>query len=66
MNEIQIVYDWLINHFSSNVLTHTSILRTKVMDQQRNYHPLVNRLSISATNEQAILFYFLNNYYTAA
>lgn len=62
MNEIQIVYDWLINHFDSNVLTHTtSILRTKVMDQNKEtIYPLVNiDFLYQSPKEQAIFFTFL-------
>lgn len=44
MNEIQIVYDWLINHFSNSDLVHTiSILPTTELDQNKeNIYPLVN------------------------
>ena len=44
MNEIQIVYDWLINHFRSSDLVNTvSILPTLELDQNKeNIYPLVN------------------------
>jgi hypothetical protein len=43
MNEIQIVYDWLINHFSSSDLVNTVSIPTSEMDQNKeNIYPLVN------------------------
>jgi hypothetical protein len=44
MNEIQIVYDWLIDHFSTNELVNTvSIVPTIELDQNKeNIYPLVN------------------------
>jgi hypothetical protein len=61
MNEIQIVYDWLINHFSSSDLVNTvSILPTSEMDQNKeNIYPLVNLDFIKkGTDEQAIIVSF--------
>jgi hypothetical protein len=57
MNEIQIVYDWLIDHFNSNDLVNTvSILPTSEMDQNKeNIYPLVNLDFINKeTDEQVI------------
>ena len=58
MNEIQIVYDWLINHFTASDLVHTvSILPTSELDQNKeNIYPLVNIDFINKeTDEQVIL-----------
>lgn len=57
MNELQIMYDWLINHFKSNELVNTiSILPTLELDQNKeNIYPLVNvDLLNKDTDEQAI------------
>lgn len=61
MNEIQIVYDWLINHFSTNILVNTvSILPTVELDQNKeNIYPLVNIDFINKeTTPQAIFATF--------
>lgn len=61
MNEIQIIYDWLINHFTSSDLVHTvSILPTSELDQNKeNIYPLVNIDFLNKeTDEQAILATF--------
>ena len=61
MNEIQIVYDWLINHFTSSDLVHTvSILPTIELDQNKeNIYPLVNIDFINKeTEDQAIITTF--------
>jgi hypothetical protein len=44
MNEIQVLYDWLISHFNANDLVHTTtILPTSELDQNKeNIYPLVN------------------------
>jgi len=57
MNEIQIVYDWIINHFSSSDLVNTvSILPTSELDQNKeNIYPLVNIDFLNKeTDDQAI------------
>jgi hypothetical protein len=42
MNEIQIVYDWLINHFSTNELVTVTYVPTIEMDQNKeNIYPLL-------------------------
>jgi hypothetical protein len=61
MNEIQIVYDWLIDHFSTNELVNTvSIVPTIELDQNKeNIYPLVNIDFINKeTEEQAIITTF--------
>jgi hypothetical protein len=61
MNEIQIVYDWLIEHFSTNELVNTvSIVPTIELDQNKeNIYPLVNIDFINKeTEEQAIITTF--------
>jgi hypothetical protein len=38
MNEIQIVYDWLIDHFSTNELVNTvSLVYNRVRSKQRKH-----------------------------
>ena len=57
MNEIQITYDWLINHFKDSDLVNTvSILPTSELDQNKeNIYPLVNIDFLNKeTDEQAI------------
>lgn len=61
MNEIQIVYDWLINHFTNNNLVNTvSILPTGELDQNKeNIYPLANIDFINKeTEDQAIITTF--------
>lgn len=61
MNEIQIIYDWLISHFTNSDLVHTvSILPTSELDQNKeNIYPLVNIDFINKeTDEQVILATF--------
>jgi hypothetical protein len=61
MNEIQIVYDWLIDHFTTNELVNTvSIVPTIELDQNKeNIYPLVNIDFINKeTEEQAIITTF--------
>ena len=61
MNEIQIVYDWLINHFKDSDLVNTvSILPTTELDQNKeNIYPLVNIDFLNKeTDEQVILASF--------
>jgi hypothetical protein len=42
MNEIQMVYDWLINHFSSSDLVNTTFYFTNVNgSKQENIYPLL-------------------------
>jgi hypothetical protein len=58
MNEIQIIYDWLINHFKSNELVNTiSILPTLELDQNKeNIYPLVNIDFINKSTESDVIF----------
>jgi hypothetical protein len=60
MNEIQIVYDWLIDHFSTNELVNTVSLYYNELDQNKeNIYPLVNIDFINKeTEEQAIITTF--------
>jgi hypothetical protein len=59
LNEIQIVYDWLINHFSSSDLVNTVSILTSEMDQNKeNIYPLVNIDFYKETDEQAIMASF--------
>jgi hypothetical protein len=59
MNLVQIVYDWLINHFSSSDLVNTVSILTSEMDQNKeNIYPLVNIVLSKETDEQAIMTSF--------
>jgi hypothetical protein len=67
MNEIQIVYDWLINHFSSELVNTVSILPTSRNGSKQREHLLVNIDFLGKeTDEQAIMASFKITGYTKA
>jgi hypothetical protein len=57
MNEIQIVYDWLINHFLSSELVNTvTYVPTSQMDQNKeNIYPLVNIHFLGKGTEEQVI-----------
>jgi hypothetical protein len=57
MNEIQIVYDWLINHFRNSELVNTvTYVPTSQMDQNKeNIYPLVNIHFLGKGTEEQVI-----------